>query len=56
VADALPHAHHLELDCGHVPQIERPRATNKAMAAFFSRPPFASRWESGTSGSKRAAA
>ena len=26
VTDALPHARHLELDCGHVPQVERPNA------------------------------
>ena len=26
VADALPHARHLELDCGHVPQVERAAA------------------------------
>ena len=36
VAEALPQASHLELDCGHVPQIERPAQTNKAIAEFFS--------------------
>ncbi len=36
VSDALPHARHVELDCGHVPQIERPRQTNAELAAFFS--------------------
>jgi pimeloyl-ACP methyl ester carboxylesterase len=36
VRDALPRARHLELDCGHVPQIERPRETHDALAAFFS--------------------
>jgi pimeloyl-ACP methyl ester carboxylesterase len=35
VHDALPSAQHLELDCGHVPQIERPRETNSALAEFF---------------------
>ena len=35
VADALPHASQLELDCGHVPQIERPRLTHAAVAAFL---------------------
>jgi pimeloyl-ACP methyl ester carboxylesterase len=35
VADALPRARHLELDCGHVPQIERPGDTHQAIAAFF---------------------
>jgi pimeloyl-ACP methyl ester carboxylesterase len=35
VAEALPRARHLELDCGHVPQMERPRKTHKAVAAFL---------------------
>ncbi len=35
VADALPHARHLELDCGHVPQIERPRQTHDAVGEFL---------------------
>lgn len=35
VADALPRARHLELDCGHVPQIERASDTHWAIAAFF---------------------
>ena len=26
-----------ELDCGHVPQIERPEQTNAAISEFFSR-------------------
>jgi pimeloyl-ACP methyl ester carboxylesterase len=37
VADAVPHASQLELDCGHVPQIECPALTNSAIATFFSR-------------------
>jgi pimeloyl-ACP methyl ester carboxylesterase len=41
VADALPRAHHLELDCGHVPQIERPRDTHSAIASFFLPRPLA---------------
>ena len=36
VAEALPHARHLVLDCGHVPQVERPRQTHAALAAFLS--------------------
>lgn len=36
VATALPHAHQLELDCGHVPQIERPGQTNGVLHSFFS--------------------
>jgi len=35
VAEALPGARHVELDCGHVPQMERPRQTHKAVAAFL---------------------
>jgi pimeloyl-ACP methyl ester carboxylesterase len=56
VADALPRAHHLELDCGLVPQIDRPRRANEAIAAFFSQAPVAARPGSEPSGSKRAAA
>jgi len=36
VTEALPHARHLELDCGHVPQVERPKQTHAALAAFLS--------------------
>ena len=35
VAEALPRARHVELDCGHVPQMERPRQTHEAVAAFL---------------------
>ena len=35
VAEALPEARHVELDCGHVPQMERPRQTHEAVAAFL---------------------
>jgi pimeloyl-ACP methyl ester carboxylesterase len=35
VRDALPHAEHLELDCGHVPQLERPKQTHEALLDFF---------------------
>jgi pimeloyl-ACP methyl ester carboxylesterase len=35
VAEALPAARHLELDCGHVPQVELPGATHAALRAFF---------------------
>ncbi len=35
VKRTLPSAHHLELDCGHVPQIERPRETHAAIATFL---------------------
>jgi pimeloyl-ACP methyl ester carboxylesterase len=35
VADALPHARQLELDCGHVPQVELPKRTHTAIDAFL---------------------
>ena len=38
VRDVLPLAEHLELDCGHVPQLERPRQTHEALARFLGRP------------------
>jgi pimeloyl-ACP methyl ester carboxylesterase len=38
VADAVPRARHLELDCGHVPQVELPQETHAALAGFFSGP------------------
>ena len=39
VRDALPAAEHLELDCGHVPQLEAPRETHAAIDEFFRRAP-----------------
>jgi pimeloyl-ACP methyl ester carboxylesterase len=39
VATTLPRARHLELDCGHVPQIERPHQTHAALSDFFTPPP-----------------
>jgi pimeloyl-ACP methyl ester carboxylesterase len=35
VERALPSARHVELDCGHVPQLERPRQTHAAMLDFL---------------------
>ena len=35
VERALPVARHLELDCGHVPQMEAPRQTHAAILEFF---------------------
>lgn len=35
VRDALPAAEHLELECGHVPQLERPRETHDAIRRFL---------------------
>lgn len=37
VRRALPRSQHLELDCGHVPQLERPRETHQAMLKFLGR-------------------
>jgi pimeloyl-ACP methyl ester carboxylesterase len=36
VREVLPQAQHLELDCGHVPQLEKPRQTHEALSRFFS--------------------
>jgi pimeloyl-ACP methyl ester carboxylesterase len=35
VREELPAAKHLKLDCGHVPQLERPRQTHQAMTRFL---------------------
>jgi pimeloyl-ACP methyl ester carboxylesterase len=35
VERALPTARHVELECGHVPQLERPRETHAAMLDFL---------------------
>ena len=35
VERALPAARHVELDCGHVPQLQRPRETHAAMLDFM---------------------
>jgi pimeloyl-ACP methyl ester carboxylesterase len=35
VERALPSARHLELDCGHVPQLEAPKQTHAAILRFF---------------------
>jgi pimeloyl-ACP methyl ester carboxylesterase len=35
VRDALPAAQHVELDCGHVPQLEAPRETHAAIKRFL---------------------
>jgi pimeloyl-ACP methyl ester carboxylesterase len=40
VRDALPSARHLELDCGHVPQLERPRETHDAIERFLAEAPL----------------
>jgi hypothetical protein len=38
VEDVLPGASHLELDCGRVPQLERPRETHAAIQRFLAGP------------------
>ncbi|CAA9471665.1 MAG: hypothetical protein AVDCRST_MAG30-156 [uncultured Solirubrobacteraceae bacterium] len=35
VRQALPAAQHLELNCGHVPQLERPGQTHDAITRFL---------------------
>ena len=35
VEEVLPRARHLELDCGHVPQLEAPRRTHAAIREHF---------------------
>ena len=35
VAKALPSAEHVELDCGHIPQFERPAQTHAALDRFL---------------------
>ena len=35
VREALPAATHFEVDSGHVPQLERPRETHRAMVEFL---------------------
>jgi pimeloyl-ACP methyl ester carboxylesterase len=35
VERTLPRARHVELDCGHVPQLERPRETHAAIREFL---------------------
>ena len=35
VSDALPTARHVVLDCGHVPQVERPEQTHAAVGRFL---------------------
>ncbi|HEX8120613.1 MAG TPA: alpha/beta fold hydrolase [Solirubrobacteraceae bacterium] len=43
VREALPAAHHLELNCGHVPQLERPQVTHDAILRFLRDPVAAER-------------
>jgi len=38
VERALPRAKHVELNCGHVPQVERPRETHAAIRKFLENP------------------
>jgi pimeloyl-ACP methyl ester carboxylesterase len=38
VRDALPAARHVELNCGHVPQLEAPRETHAAIRRFLAAP------------------
>ncbi|MFM7141927.1 MAG: alpha/beta fold hydrolase [Alphaproteobacteria bacterium] len=36
VEETIPSSRHLRLDCGHVPQLERPEATHAAIESFLS--------------------
>ena len=38
VQECLPSARHVELDCGHVPQVESPRQTHQAVLKFLRAP------------------
>jgi pimeloyl-ACP methyl ester carboxylesterase len=38
VEEALPSAQHVEIDCGHVPQVERPAETHRAVRSFLTPP------------------
>jgi pimeloyl-ACP methyl ester carboxylesterase len=40
VREALPSARHLELNCGHVPQLESPKRTHAALRDFFAAAPL----------------
>ena len=40
VREALPSTEHLELDCGHVPQLERPREAHEAIKRFLGDAPL----------------
>jgi pimeloyl-ACP methyl ester carboxylesterase len=37
VREAVPNAEHVTLQCGHIPQVERPRELHRAMSAFLTR-------------------
>lgn len=37
VENAVPHARHRAIDCGHVPQVERPGETHRAMRSFLAK-------------------
>jgi pimeloyl-ACP methyl ester carboxylesterase len=41
VKERVPHAEHVEIDCAHVPQMERPKETHRAIAEFLSAQPAA---------------
>jgi pimeloyl-ACP methyl ester carboxylesterase len=43
VRNALPGAAHTELDCGHVPQLERPKETHRAIERFLTEGPLSRR-------------
>jgi pimeloyl-ACP methyl ester carboxylesterase len=56
VERALPAAEHVELDCGHIPQFERPAQTHAAISRFLQgKPTHGGRTRSRATGSVRRA-
>jgi pimeloyl-ACP methyl ester carboxylesterase len=43
VENAVPHARHRAIDCGHVPQVERPVETHRAIRSFLAQTSAAQR-------------
>jgi pimeloyl-ACP methyl ester carboxylesterase len=43
VENALPDSRHLAIDCGHVPQVERPAETHRAIKSFLAKTPASQR-------------
>jgi len=37
VREAVPQAEHVTLDCGHIPQVERPKELHAAIGRFLAR-------------------
>jgi pimeloyl-ACP methyl ester carboxylesterase len=50
VRETLPRAKHLELNCGHVPQLERPKETHQALSRFLRGEPLSGRRRAASAG------